>query len=194
MKKFLNLTVLLITIFSFNSLYAQNKQDKEFMKFFRELVTEVASIQETAETDDEILTHYKLLYSKHYDLDYLPNTTKDTKLLEHRSDKAKEDLLMDEFNFIMNGFRIFSEDFLKLKVNDTDEMRAEDITLTVMLIKDQAKNNKVDIAYKNAYCLLYRLVSDNGGMIMGTMHFKKVKDKFRVIDTEVLQNPQEQEE
>lgn len=188
MKRFFSLTTLFLLIFSFNSLFAD--VDDEFLKYFRDLVRDVGSIEETAETEEDILTDYKLLYSKHYDLDYLPNTTKDSQLLEHRSEKVKEDLLVDEFNFIMNGFRIFNEDFLKLKVNDTDEMRGDDITLTVMLFKDPKKSKNVDIVYKNAYCLLYRLVADNGGMIMGTMHFKKVKGKFRIIDTEVLQNPQ----
>lgn len=194
MKRILNLAVLLVVLFTSNSIFAQSKQDNEFLKFFRSLVRDVGSIEETAETEEDILTDYKLLYSKHYDLDYLPNTTKDPQLLEHRSEKVKEDLLVDEFNLIMNGFRIFNEDFLKLKVNDTDEMRGDDITLTVMLFKDPKESKNVDIVYKNAYCLLYRLVADNGGMIMGTMHFKKVKGKFRIIDTEVLQNPDVPEE
>ncbi len=194
MKRILNLAVLLVVLFTCNSIFAQSKQDNEFLKFFRSLVRDVGSIEETAETEEDILTDYKLLYSKHYDLDYLPNTTKDPQLLERRSEKVKEDLLVDEFNFIMNGFRIFNEDFLKLKVNYTDEMRGDDITLTVMLFKDPKESKNVDIVYKNAYCLLYRLVADNGGMIMGTMHFKKVKGKFRIIDTEVLQNPDVPEE
>lgn len=198
MKRFLTLAVLLVTIFSFNNLYAQSKQDKEFLKYFKSLRKEAVNSNLKYEQDadyDAMKTRVEAIYKKHYDSGYLYNEKTSYAGISRLLGNIKGTTIQ-EFLILTLGMAVAGDEKGEIKF-DT-EYQGESLVgdMKVELRKyNYTENFLSEKAYKDSYCIYCDIDFETfgeGGY--GYMYFKKVKGKYKVIDFYVHFPSEDEEE